>query len=604
MEIPAEMSSGSAMWADVSIQFLLDAAPDAMLVVNQLGEIVAANTQAERLFGYSREQLIGQAVERLIPSRSRDVQDLFALRSDGTEVPVDINRSPLATKSGTFSVAAIRDATELRRVEELKKSEAVLRETRESEDRFRLMGDFAPVLIWMSGPDKLCTYFNKPWLNFTGRSLNQEIGNGWAEGVHSDDVERCLDTYTQAFDRREEFRMEFRLRRHDGDYRWIYDVGVPRFDADHSFAGYVGSCVDVTERRRAEQAARETDERLRLAAQAGKMFAYEWDAATDVVVRSGECPEIFGVHDGTPTTPQQLMALVHPEDRGRLLAAKKALSPEKPYLRNSYRMIHPNGTVIWLEQNSRAHFDAQGRILRIIGMVADVTARKLAEEALSQVEAKLIVAQEEERARIARELHDDISQRLAWLAMQLDRMTQGLPASMADLKQGIGEVKRQASELGNDIQALSHELHPSKLQHQGIVAAAQNFCQELSEQHQVDIDFAHADVPPAVPDDISLCLFRVLQEALRNAVKHSGVRHFDVELRGVLEGVHLTVRDTGLGFDPEGVMKYRGLGLVSMLERVNVVKGTFSIDSGPERGTTISVRVPLSSGSAVVRAAG
>jgi signal transduction histidine kinase len=143
---------------------------------------------------------------------------------------------------------------------------------------------------------------------------------------------------------------------------------------------------------------------------------------------------------------------------------------------------------------------------------------------------------------------------------ELDRMRQDLPASAADLKQDIWEAREQTSKLGHDIQALSHRLHSSRLQYRGIVAAAQSFCHELAEQHYVEIDFTHADMPPAVPENISLCLFRVLQEALRNAVQHSGVLHFDVALRGDPEGVHLTVRDAGLGFDPEGVMNNRGLG--------------------------------------------
>jgi PAS domain S-box-containing protein len=108
-------------------------------------------------------------------------------------------------------------------------------------------------MIWMSGTDKLCTYFNKPWLDFTGRSIDQELGNGWADGVDSEDLQRCLDTYIQAFDHREAFRMEYRLRRHDGEYRWVSDIGVPRFNPDGSFAGYIGSCTDVTEQRRAEE---------------------------------------------------------------------------------------------------------------------------------------------------------------------------------------------------------------------------------------------------------------------------------------------------------------------------------------------------------------
>ncbi len=140
-----------------------------------------------------------------------------------------------------------------------KKSEVQLRE---SEERFRLVANTAPVMIWMSGTHKLCTYFNKPWLDFTGRSIDQELGNGWAEDVHQEDLQSCLDTYTQAFDRRETFRMEYRLRRHDGEFRLVTDIGVPRFNPDSSFAGYIGSCIDITEQRRAEEQLRHAQEDL------------------------------------------------------------------------------------------------------------------------------------------------------------------------------------------------------------------------------------------------------------------------------------------------------------------------------------------------------
>jgi PAS domain S-box-containing protein len=123
---------------------------------------------------------------------------------------------------------------------------------RASEERFRIMADTAPVMIWMSGTDKLCTFFNKTWLDFTGRPLEAEFGNGWTEGIHPEDLEHCLQTYVACFEARRPFGMDYRLRRHDGQYRWIFDQGVPRFSSSGKFLGYIGSCVDVTERKQAE----------------------------------------------------------------------------------------------------------------------------------------------------------------------------------------------------------------------------------------------------------------------------------------------------------------------------------------------------------------
>jgi signal transduction histidine kinase len=257
-----------------------------------------------------------------------------------------------------------------------------------------------------------------------------------------------------------------------------------------------------------------------------------------------------------------------------------------------------------LEKTGHAFFDEQGRMVRMIGMVADVTERKLAEEALAKVGGRLIEAHEEERTRIARELHDDIGQRLALLANNLALIEQNHPELIAEVRNSIHEQLNRVHEIAADTQAMSHRLHSSKLRLLGIVAAANGFCQEFSEQQKVEIDFTHVDIPPAVPEEVSLCLFRVLQEAMQNAVKHSGARHFEVELRGAPDGIHLNMRDSGVGFDPESVVNNRGLGLVSMQERVNLLKGTFSIDSRPGRGTTIHARLPLSTRGESARAAG
>jgi len=243
--------------------------------------------------------------------------------------------------------------------------------------------------------------------------------------------------------------------------------------------------------------------------------------------------------------------------------------------------------------NAGSVVDAEGNLLHSTSVHVDITERKRAEEALSTVNQRLIEAQEEERTRIARELHDDISQRIAFQAMNLESLKQALPASATELERGIGEVQDQISDLASDIQGLSHRLHSSKLDYLGLEVAAAGFCKEVSERQGVEIDFNCENVPKRLSQEISLCLFRVMQEALQNAIKHSGSRHFDVSLRGGLNEIQLTVLDSGIGFDPEDATRGSGLGLTSIRERLKLVNGKLFIDSQSQRGTTILARVPL-----------
>jgi PAS domain S-box-containing protein len=263
--------------------------------------------------------------------------------------------------------------------------------------------------------------------------------------------------------------------------------------------------------------------------------------------------------------------------------------------------VDGKGRATFIEVN--ATVEGEGESARIISLCRDVTERKRHEQAIQELSGRLISAQEQERSRIARELHDDINQRIALLAIELERWSQQLPESAGDLHDHIQHAGQRLSGLSKDIQALSHRLHSSKLEYLGIVAAANSFCKELSEQQNVLVQFSHSHIPRIVPNEISLCLFRVLQEALQNAVKHSGARQFKVELRGTPDEIQLTVSDLGTGFDSEEAMNRQGLGLVSMRERLGLVKGQFSVNSAPGRGTTIHACVPLSSSSDFARAA-
>jgi PAS domain S-box-containing protein len=531
--------------------------------------------------------------------------ELFAQRSDGTDFPAEINLSPLTTDTGTFVITAIRDATALHRFRELKESEAVLREIYENEARFQLAADFAPVMIWVSGTDKLCTYFNEAWLNFTGRSLEQERGNGWAQGVHPDDLQRCLNVYTQAFDRRDKFKTEYRLRRHDGEYQWIFEKGLPRFNADHSFAGYIGSCVEMTGVKRMEETLRQKEMDLLESQRLAGVGSWHWCAGNDTVTWSEELYRITGRDPALPApTLKEHSSLFTAESWDRLSRALEGASRAGTPEEFDLEMVRPDGTTRWVRVRGEAQRDNAGRIVRLRGTAQDITDRKQTEKELSDVSGRLLEAQEQERRRIARDLHDDISQRLALLVNDIEGLESDLQDSAAEARSRIHEIGMRASEICSDIQDISHQLHSSKLQYLGITAAAKIFCKEFSEHEKLEIDFHSVDIPPAVPDNISLCLFRVLQEALHNAAKHSGASHLEVYLRGLSSEIHLTIRDQGVGFDPDEVMKRNGLGLISIRERVSLVGGTFSILSKPHSGTEISVRVPISVGERTSRTAG
>ncbi len=338
--------------------------------------------------------------------------------------------------------------------------------TRESEERFRLIASTAPVIIWMSDADQQGTYINEAWTSLTGLPQQAALGDRWTQALHPDDLERCVETYTHGFNRREPFHIEYRLRRHDGEFRWIFAQGVPRYDARGSFAGYIGSAIDVTE-------------------------------------------------------------------------------------------------------------------------------RKEAEELLSTLSQRLIGAQEQERSRLARELHDDINQRLAVLVLSLEIAMKQLHGPPTALREQIGSAIDTATSLASDVQSLSHRLHSSRLQTLGLELAARQVCREFSERSGVVIQFRSDDVATGVGEEVGLCLYRVLQEALQNAVKHSGAPHIAVSLETDVTAITLTVQDSGIGFEPAKALRGKGLGLVSMKERLKLVDGQLSIETHSPRGTTIRARVPL-----------
>jgi PAS domain S-box-containing protein len=246
------------------------------------------------------------------------------------------------------------------------------------------------------------------------------------------------------------------------------------------------------------------------------------------------------------------------------------------------------GGNMWVRWESRPWRTPAGEIGGILIFAEEISRRKQAEEAFRDVSRKLIQSQEQERVRIARELHDDINQRLAVLAMELEQL-QGNPSGWSSHLQ---QLRSEVVEISSDLHSLSHDLHSSKLEYLGAVAGMKSWCEEFSDRRHVEVRF-HSEVPSVLPPEIGMCLFRVLQEALHNAVKHSGAKHFEVSLVEDAEEVHLLIRDSGKGFEIESANRSKGLGLTSMQERVRLVGGTLEIESRPMQGTLIRVGVPL-----------
>jgi PAS domain S-box-containing protein len=356
----------------------------------------------------------------------------------------------------------------------------------------------------------------------------------------------------------------------------------------------LGMAVDITERKDAEESLRRKEMELKEAQRLAGVGGWQWDPATDTVVWSEELYRIAGRDPSLPAVNYKEHAQLYTLESWERLqgAVETALLTGAPY-ELVLEMVRADGTHRWIMARGEAQRDSAGHVAGLRGTVQDITERKRAEEALSSVNRRLIEAQESERRRIARDLHDDISQRLAVLAMGLQHVKGMQPDASGEVLSSLDALQNQTVEIAADVQALSHELHSPRLLHLGVVAAMRGFCGELSGQKSVEIDFAHENVPGSVAPDVSLCLFRVLQEALHNGVRHSQVRHFDVHLRGTGDAVHLTVRDEGVGFDVDAARRGLGLGLTSMMERLKLVGGELFVESQSKRGTTVLACVPV-----------
>ena len=568
------------------------------------GRILAANPTLIKMLGYldfeslATRNLEGEGFE---PSYQRKVfcdqmereSKVIGLesawnRQDGSVIFVRESAQAIRGPDGQIQYydGIVEDITQRKREEEA---------LRESEARFDQLAKQSQTTIWEVDPQGLFTFVSHVSQVVWGYTPDEVVGRMHFYDLHPEEGREAfkMALFAVTGQRAPFDNVIHPVRTKDGRIVWGSVNGVPMLNADGTLRGYRGSCSDITERKNAEDALRLSEAKYRTVIDMTGTGFHILDVQGRIVDANEEYVRLSG-HGALGEILGRSVIEWTAEEAKKGNAEAIARCAQDGFIRNLVtQYVDRDGRTTFIEVNATMEGEGSGQ--RIIALSRDVTERIRHEQAIQNLSGRLISAQEEERTRIARELHDDIIQRIALLAMELTTWSKHVPEGAVDLLDRIHDSKKRLWEMSTDIQALSHRLHSSKLEILGLVSAAKTFCMELSEKHEIQVEFVHSDIPRAIPSSVSLCLFRVLQQALQNAVKHSGSSHVKVELRGRPDEIQLMVSDSGIGFDPKEAINSKGIGLITMQERLGLANGQFSITSAPGNGTKIYASVPFAS---------
>jgi len=568
------------------IQEMLGYTPEEWLA-EQPGLKILAEEDRERVMRESDE-----AVE----TGKDAVSEFRWIRKDGRIRWVENHLSPIVEEAGIVGLRGVAlDVTERKAAEQA---------LRESEAFNHTILSSLNTHVCVLDRDGRIISVNQAWSDFAldnGLASDASVGRGVsyldvcrkaAEGA--DLAQVALDGVKAVCDgTKEYFDLEYPCHS-PTEKRWFLMTVTP-LKGDRGGAVVVHN--DITDRKLAAEEVRESKERLaetldqlQMSAVAGNVGLWTREIGGDQIWVSEKAGEIWGFPRGEEVTRETFFQNVHPGDRELFFRNVRELDEGKNEFHLEYRVVTTDGNIRWIHSRGKVGPVNGDRVVR--GAIVDITKLKMAEEAIHELSHKLMDAQEKERARLARELHDDLSQSIALLSIQLTTLAND-PKDLEHVKDKLERYVSDVERLATDVHRISHELHPAKLTQLGLEAALGGFCRELAAAHPLEISFEAEDLPRDLPQDISLCLYRVAQESLRNIVKHSGAASAKVGVKLENGHVRLSVTDDGNGFDPLAAKEKEALGLISIDERVRAVNGEAKFTSAVGGGTKIEVQIPV-----------
>jgi PAS domain S-box-containing protein len=560
-------------------------------------EHILVNDRFTALFGYSDEEVrdvaawwpraypdpqyrafVGSQWNALVNRATRGETDKLTMEArvrckDGSFRDIEFHLSLV----NDLHLVTFVDLTEHKRAE---------KELRESEAKFRSVSDLAACAIWIIQDGRI-VYLNQSVVNITGYS-HEELLAMDAQQLVLPEFRETLRSRADAGRRLTNF--QYKIRNKAGEERWL--------ELTDNLISYEGrpailcSAFDITA---AKQAENELQERT--------LYLESLIANTPLgIVVKGEDRRVLFCNPAFENMFQykqmdiqgkDLDDLIAPHDREEALRLSNSVHHGGIAQARTQR-VRKDGTFLDVELYGVRVYSGDKFVASFV-IYQDITERKKSEEKLLALRNRLARAQEEERARIARDLHDDTGQRLALLSIDLEQLKQASIKLKSSLTQQLEALVKAASEITSDVHNVSRRLHPSQVELLGLVPALSNFCRDFSARNEMEIEFYHDSLHQKPPQDASLCLFRVAQEAIRNVQKHSGTRRALVQLDENSGSLRLRVSDHGFGFDPEGSEHLHGLGLLSMQERLHSLGGELFVHSRPGGGTCIEACIPLSS---------